>query len=96
MKIQVKTNRTKVQPSHRLELTAKEVREFVLPRFVHWPRSARGPRMFKVITWPGKDGLKLHYKKYDDEVKVGFEEPGYGVTEGFYTLDELEDMMLPF
>lgn len=97
MKIQVKTNRTSYQPEHRLELDVKEVREFVFPRFGYWPRSARGPKMFKVIPWTGKNGLMLHYKKNTQEpAVVGFEEPGYGVAETYYTLNELEDMMMPF
>lgn len=87
----VKTNRTKSEPEHRLELTIKEVRTFVLPRFKYFSGK------FKLVPWIGKNGLKLHYKKYEDgTVKVGFEENGCGVAETYYTVDELEAMMMPF
>ena len=90
--MKVKTNRTNYQPEYRLELTTKEVRDFVMPRFRHMK-----DRKFKVVPWTGKNGLKLHFKKYDDgTVKVGFEEPGYGVTEEYYTVNELEELMMPF
>jgi len=90
--MKVKSNRSNYQTEHRLELTTKEVREFVFPRFKYMK-----DRKFKVITWPGKDGLKLHFKRIDGgNVKVGFEEPGYGVTEVYYTIDELEQLMMPF
>lgn len=89
--MQVKTNRTKCAPQHRLTLSIKETREYVMPRFKHISGK------FKVIPWTGKNGLKLHFKKYDDgKVKVGFEERGFGVTETYYSIDELEALMMPF
>jgi len=87
----VKTNKTKTQPEHRLELTTKEVRNFVLPRFKYFTTK------FKVVPWVNKGGLKLHYKKHQDgTVSVGFEEPGFGVADRYYTIDELEQKMMPF
>lgn len=88
----VKTNRTKREPQHRLSLTTNETRNFVFPRFKFFTNGK-----FKVIPWTGKNGLKLHFKKYDDgTVKVGFEENGYGVADTYYTMDELEALMMPF
>lgn len=92
MKLSVETNRTSREPEHRLTLTVKETRNFVLPRFKYFPNGR-----FKLIQWKGKDGLKLHYKKdRDGKVTVGFEENGYGVAETYYTIDELEALMMPF
>ena len=92
MTLSVKTNRTKSEPEHRLTLTVNETRNFVLPRFKYINNGK-----FKVIIWTGKNGLKLHYKKNDDgTVKVGFEEPGYGVAETYYTINDLENLMMPF
>lgn len=87
----VETNRTAKEPGHLLELKVKEVRAFVMPRF----RFMNGK--FKIIPWHHHDGLKLHFKKYGDgTVRVGFEENGYGVAETYYTMDELEALMMPF
>ena len=89
--MKVKTNRTNSEPDYRLELTTKEVRNFVFPRFKCFTRN------FKIVPWAYKGGLKLHYKKdKDGTVTVGFEEPGYGVAERYYTMDELEVKMMPF
>ena len=89
--MEVKTNKTKFESGYRLTLTTKETREYVMPRFKHISGK------FKLILWPGKNGLRLHFKKYcDGTVKVGFEERGFGVTETYYTMDELETLMLPF
>ena len=91
MKLSVETNRTSREPDHRLTLTVKETREFVMPRF----KFINGK--FKIVPWHYHDGLKLHFKKYaDGTVRVGFEENGYGVTETYYTMDELEALMMPF
>ena len=90
--IQVKTNRTAREPEHRLSLTTKEVREFVFTRFKFMPTDKK----FKMVKWHNHNGLVLHYKKTDDGVKVGFEESGYGVTTEYYTLNQLEELMLPF
>ena len=89
--MEVKTNRTKCVPQHRLTLSIKETREYVMPRFKYLNGK------FKVIPWTGKNGLKLHFKKYEDgKVKVGFEEKGFGVAETYYSIDELEALMMPF
>lgn len=50
--MQVKTNRTKCAPQHRLTLSIKETREYVMPRFKHISGK------FKVIPWTGKNRLK--------------------------------------
>lgn len=90
--IEVKTNRTARQPEYRLRLTTKEVRDFVFLRFKFMPTDKK----FKLVKWTNHNGLVLHYKKTDEGVKVGFEEPGYGVTGAYYTLNQLEELMLPF
>ena len=90
--MEVKSNRTKAEPGHRLTLSIKETREYVMPRFKFFTNGK-----FKLIQWTGKNGLKLHFKKYDDgKVKVGFEERGFGVAETYYSIDELEALMMPF
>lgn len=91
--IQVKTNKTKSEHDHRLELTTKEVRNYVFPRFKYFTNGTK----FKKVRWTGKNGLTLHYKRFEDgTVKVGFEENGYGVATDYYTLNQLEELMLPF
>lgn len=90
--IEVKTNRTNREPEHRLGLTVFELRNYVFPRFKNIPNGR-----FKVIRWTGKGGLALHYKRdpqHPEIVRVGFEEPGYGVAEVYYTMDELEQIIL--
>lgn len=92
MDIKLKTNRTKYEPEHRLTLTVKEVRNYVFPRFKYFQPGAK----FKMVTWREKGGLKLHYKNDGTTKSVGIEENGYGVASKYYTLDELESMMMPF
>ena len=92
MNVELKTNRTKYEPEHRLTLTVKEVRNYVFPRFKYFQPGAK----FKMVTWREKGGLKLHYKVNGATKTVGFEEAGYGVATEYYTLDELEALMMPF
>lgn len=89
MDVELKTNRTNSEPEHRLVLKAKEIVDFVYPRFKFINGS------FKIVKWRGKDGLQLHFKKLgknstgENVVVVGFEEPGYGTTETYYSLNWL-------
>ena len=85
MEVRLKTNRTKAEPEYRLVLKAKEIVDYVYPRF----KFIKGN--FKINKWIGKNGLQLHYKRLGDNVVVGFEEPGYGVTDTYYTLDQLRE-----
>lgn len=89
--VQVETNRTSREPEHRLELTVNEIRSYVFPRYKYMSGN------FKVIKWRNKGGLALHYKRdpeHPEIVRVGFEEPGYGVANVYYTIDELEALIL--
>lgn len=91
MKVNVETNRTYREPEHRLELTTKEIRDYVFPRFKYVPK-----RGHKKVVWRHKPGLTLDYRTVNDQVVVGFTENGYGVPNKFYTLNELEELMMPF
>lgn len=92
MKVKLETNKTKFDPEHRLELTTKEIRNYVFPRFKYFPKDKK----HKMIPWLGKPGLSLSYRKTDRGVVVGIMENGYGVPDKFYDLNELEELMLPF
>ncbi len=91
MNVQLISNRTNHESDHRLTLTVKEIRTFVFPRFKYFKNAK-----FKLVPWTGKNGLKLHYRNDGTTKSVGFEENGYGVASKYYTLDELESMMMPF
>lgn len=89
--VQVETNRTSREQEHRLELTVNEIRNYVFPRYKYMSGN------FKLVKWTGKGGLALHYKRdpeHPEIVRVGFEEPGYGVANVYYTLDDLEALIL--
>lgn len=92
MDVRLKTNRTKAEPDYRLVLKAKEIVDFVYPRFKYIKGN------FKIVKWTGKNGLQLHFKYFGIDLKtgerhyaVGFEEPGYGVTDNYYTINGLRD-----
>lgn len=90
--VEVKTNRSNREPEHRLGLTVSELRGYVFPRFKNIPNGK-----FKISRWTGKGGLSLHYKRdpeHPEIVRVGFEESGYGVASVYYTMDELEALIL--
>ena len=84
--MQVKTNRTKREPEHRLTIKNKEIQDFVIPRFTHFT----GGKKFKVVKWHNHDGLELQFKDFgNDVVKVAFIERGYGYSEDWYGKEEL-------
>ena len=86
MKIQVESN------SGPLELTVKEIRNYVFPRFKNFPNGR-----FKIVKWKYKEpSISLYYRKEKDAVRVGFMVSGHGMPERFYTMDELEALMMPF
>ena len=91
MTIQLKTNKTTKNPDHRVTVTSKEVREYMLPRFKYFTGGAK----FKKVRWTGK-GLELYYKTFGNEVKVALLESGGGYPETFYSINDLEAMLLPF
>lgn len=91
--IQVKTNATKRNPDHRIELNENQIKNFVLPRFKYMARSWKVVDASNIIP-----GLKLHFHVCKDGlVRVSFEEKGEGVAKDcdWYTMDELLDL-LPF
>ncbi len=91
MEVQLKSNLSSKQPGHRITVTSKEIREYMLPRFKYFTNGAK----FKKIRWVNK-GLELYYKKFGDEVKVALLEQGGGYPETFYSINDLEAMLLPF
>lgn len=91
MTIQLKTNKTTKNPDHRVTVTSKEVREYMMPRFKYFTNGAK----FKKIRWANK-GLELYYKIFGDEVKVALLESGGGYPETFYSINDLEQLLLPF
>ena len=91
MNIQVKTNKTSKNPEHRVSVTKEEVRNYILPRFKYFTGGAK----FKKVRWVGR-GLELYYKKFGDEVKVALLESGGGYPETFYSINDLEQLLLPF
>lgn len=91
MTIQLKTNKTTKNPEHRLTFTGKEVREYMMPRFKYMNQG----KTWKKIRWTGK-GVELYYKTFGNEVKVAIMEQGGGYPETFYSINDLEAMLLPF
>ena len=91
MTIQLRTNKTTKNPDHRVTVTSKEVREYIMPRFKYFTNGAK----FKKVRWTGK-GLELYYKKFGDEVKVALLESGGGYPGFFYSINDLEQLLLPF
>lgn len=89
MEVRVRTNRSRTEPEHRISLTVSELRSYVFPRFGNIPNGR-----FKVVRWRNKGGLSLHFKKNQSGVVVGFEESGHGVADTYYTMDELEGLIL--
>ena len=89
--IQLKTNKTTKLPDHRVTLTAEEVRNYVMPRFKYLMQG----KTFKKVRWTGK-GVELYYKTFADGVKVAIMEPGGGYPETFYSINDLEELLLPF
>lgn len=83
--MQLITNKTKTDKDHRMEFTAKEVRNFIVPRFGYMPKG----KTFKMVKFPNKPGVKLYYKIIDGETMVGIYEEGFGVPEKFYSKSEL-------
>ena len=90
--IQVKTNATKRNPDHRIELTETQITNFVIPRFKNMQRNWKVVDASNLIP-----GLKLHYHFAKGEVRVSFEEPGEGVAKDcdWYSRDDLVNL-LPF
>lgn len=91
MNIQVKTNKTSKNPDHRVSVTKEEVRNYILPRFKYFTNGAK----FKKVRWANK-GVELYYKKFGDEVKVALLESGGGYPGTFYSINDLEQLLLPF
>ncbi len=86
MKIEVNSN------AGPLELTVKEVRNYVFPRFKNIPNGR-----FKISRWLYKEPtMSLYYRKEKDVVRVGFMVSGHGIPTKWYTMDELEALMMPF
>ena len=91
MEVQLKSNLSTKYPGHRVTVTSKEIREYMLPRFKYFTNGAK----FKKVRWANK-GLELYYKIFGGEVKVALLEQGGGYPETFYSINDLEAMLLPF
>ena len=84
----VKTNKTKTDKAHRLIINDQQL-EFICKRMRYMQKS------FKLIKL--NDEVTLHYRKKDDVVKVGFEYRNHGVSDDYYTEEELRALdTMPF
>lgn len=90
MNIQLKTNLTTKNPEHRVTVTKEEVRSYILPRFKYFMG-----KTWKKVRWTNK-GVELYYKTFGNEVKVAIMEQGGGYPETFYSINDLEELLLPF
>ena len=91
--IRVKTNASKKcygDPEHTIEITECQLLKIVLPKFKHMEKSFKTVDARTIMP-----GLKLHYRKVGEEVKMYFEEPGKGVANecNWYTADDLIDLL---
>lgn len=90
MEVQLKSNLSSKHPGHHVIVSSKEVREYIMPRFKYFMG-----KTWKKVRWTNK-GLELYYKKFGDEVKVALLESGGGYPETFYSINDLEQLLLPF
>ncbi len=84
----VSTNKTKTDKKSALAINDQQL-EFICKRMKYMANS------FKYVKL--NDDVQLHYRKKDNIVKVGFEFKNHGVSDDFYTEEDLRNLeTLPF
>lgn len=84
----VSTNKTKTDKKSALAINDQQL-EFICKRMKYMTHN------FKYVKL--NDDVQLHYRKKDNIVKVGFEYKNHGVSDDFYTEEDLRNLeTLPF
>ena len=84
----VSTNKTKTDKKSALAINDQQL-EFICKRMKYMQRT------FKLVKL--NDEVTLHYRTIDDIVKVGFEYRNYGLSDDYYTEEDLRNLeTLPF
>ena len=84
----VSTNKTKTDKKSALAINDQQL-EFICKRMKYMTHN------FKYVKL--NDDVQLHYRKRDNIVKVGFEYKNHGVSDDFYTEEDLRNLeTLPF